>query len=95
MKRTRFAALAACLAFAVCLAGAALAQDPSQTIMNACTKCHNAKRICSNLGGKDMAGWEATVGRMISKGAAVSDKDKPAVVTWLSTQKAGAKPVCE
>ncbi|MBI4804175.1 MAG: hypothetical protein HY795_02970 [Desulfovibrio sp.] len=95
MTRTRLAVTALALVFTVSLAGLALAQDASQTVMSTCTKCHNAKRICSTLGVKDKAAWDVSVTRMIKNGAQLPEKDKPAVVEWLAAQKAGAKPVCE
>jgi len=95
MTRIRLAALAASLVFTLAASMAALAQDASQTVMTACTKCHNAKRVCANLGVKDKAAWDATVTRMVKNGAQVGEKDKPALVGWLAAQKAGAKPVCE
>ncbi|MFZ5426751.1 MAG: hypothetical protein ACOZEN_07235 [Thermodesulfobacteriota bacterium] len=95
MTRIRLAALAASLVFTLAVSMAALAQDASQTVMTACTKCHNAKRVCANLGVKDKAAWDATVTRMVKNGAQVAGNDKPAVVDWLASQKAGAKPVCE
>lgn len=95
MKRSRFASLACACILAASWAGAAQAQDASQAVMSACTKCHNAQRICSNLGVKDQAAWEATVTKMIAKGAQVTDKEKPAVVAYLAGLKPGAKPVCE
>jgi len=95
MTRTSLAAAALALAFTTSLTGLALAQDASQTVMSTCTKCHNAKRICTNLGVKDKAAWDTTVGKMIKNGAQLTEKDKPAVVEWLAAQKSGAKPVCE
>ena len=95
MTRTRLAAAVAALAVTAQLSGMALAQDASQTVMAACTKCHNAKRICTNLGVKDKAAWDSTVAKMIKNGAKLAESDKPAVVEWLAAQKAGAKPVCE
>jgi heterodisulfide reductase subunit B len=95
MTRTRLAATALALVFTTSLAGMALAQDASQTVMSTCTKCHNPKRICSNLGVKDKAAWDVTVAKMVKNGAKLAESEKPAVVEWLAAQKAGAKPVCE
>jgi len=93
MTRTRLAAAAAVLALAVSLP--ALAQDPSQTVMTVCTKCHTPARICKNLGVKDQAAWDATVSHMIKNGAKLDPADKPALVNWLASGKAGDKPVCQ
>jgi len=95
MTRIRLSALAVALVFTLALSMAALAQAASQIVMDTCTKCHNAKRICANLGVKDKSAWDATVSRMIKNGAKLPEKDKPTVVDWLSSQKAGAQPVCE
>lgn len=95
MTRTRLTAAVAALAVTASLAGLSFAQDPAQTVTAACSKCHNTKRVCAGFGAKDKAAWDATVTRMISKGAAVSAAEKPVVVDWLAAQQAGAKPVCE
>lgn len=95
MTRTRLTAALAALAVTASLACLSLAQDASQTVTTACTKCHNTQRICANLGVKDKAAWDSTVTRMMGKGAAVSAAEKPVVVDWLSAQQAGAKPVCQ
>lgn len=94
MKLFHVSALSALIAL-VAFAGFAAAGDPAQTIMSACSKCHDTKRICAKLGTKDKAGWDATVTRMMSKGAQVAEADKAGVVDWLVAQKPGAKPVCE
>ncbi|WP_243311325.1 hypothetical protein [Fundidesulfovibrio agrisoli] len=95
MKRPLIASCLCAAAMTAFLAGAALAQDASKTVMAACTKCHNAQRVCTALGKKDQAAWDATVTRMMGKGAQVSEKDKPAVVAYLAGLKPGSKPVCE
>lgn len=95
MTRIRLSAYLAAPALAVLLTIPALAQDAGQTVASACSKCHNTKRICAGLGGKDQAAWDSTVTRMIGKGAQVGEKEKAAVVAWLAAQKPGAKPVCD
>lgn len=95
MTRTRLTAALAALAVTASLAGLSFAQDASQTVTAACSKCHNTKRVCAGFGAKDKAAWDATVTRMIGKGAAVSPAEKPVVVEWLAAQQSGAKPVCE
>jgi len=92
MSRFAPGLLLAALAFA---AGPALAQDPAKTVLDACGKCHNVKRVCAGFGGKDKAAWLATVERMASKGAQVPQAERPALAEWLAAQKAGAKPVCD
>ncbi len=92
--------LPAALLCALCAAplaapGQASAQDPGNTVAAACSACHNTKRVCAHRGVKDKAAWDATVTRMIDKGAKVDAKAKGAVVDWLAVQKPGAKPVCE
>ena len=95
MKRSLFASCLCVAALSAFLAGAALAQDASKIVMTACTKCHNAERICAKLGTKDKAGWDAAVTKMMGKGAQVTEKEKPAVVAYLAGLKPGSKPVCE
>jgi len=91
---TRIAPVAL-LAALLLAASPALAQDPGKTVLDACGKCHNVKRVCATLGAKDKAAWLATVERMAAKGALVAQAERPALAEWLAAQKAGAKPVCE
>ncbi len=95
MTRNRLTVIAFVLALCGLYSLPVLAGDAGQTIATACSKCHNTQRVCANLGVKDKAAWEATVTRMMAKGAAVSAQEKPGVVEWLASQKAGAKPVCQ
>ena len=95
MSRKSLTALSVSFVFTAFLAVGAMAQDASQIVASACSKCHPAKRVCANLGVKDKAAWDATVTRMIGKGAAVSEAEKPVVVQWLAGQQPGVKPLCE
>lgn len=95
MNRSFLAGCACAAAITAFIAGAALAQDASRIVMSACTKCHNAERVCAAIGKKDQAAWDVTVTRMMGKGAQVTEKDKPAVVAYLAGLKPGAKPLCE
>lgn len=95
MARIRLSAVAFVLVLECALAGLAFAQDPSQTVMTVCAKCHNTQRICKNLGVKDKTAWEKTVDKMILNGAALKEDQKPALVGWLAVQGPGAKPVCQ
>ena len=90
----RAAALAVALLVALA-ASSALTQDGGDTVLVVCTKCHDTKRICKNLGKKDAAWWSGTVGHMIGKGAALDPQGKEAVVAYLGSRKAGDRPVCE
>lgn len=95
---SRFTARALTLLATVALVGltalSATAQDPARTVTSACSKCHDTKRVCANLGVKDAAAWNVTVTRMMGKGAQVSEAEKADVVGWLAAQQPGAKPVC-
>lgn len=64
--------------------GFALQIEPS-SIKERCVVCHTADRICANWGkGEDF--WEATVKRMASNGAKVSDGEIMAFSMLLSEQ---------
>ena len=95
MKRFRMALGSLAALSLVFCAAVVSAQDMSSAVMAACTKCHNAQRICAALGGKDKAAWDATVTRMMGKGAQLAEKDKPAAVAYLAGLKPGSKPLCE
>lgn len=90
--RDRLAAILSAVALFALMASAALAQDPSAAVMGACGKCHGVNKVCAGLG-KDKAAWEAIVTRMMGKGAQIADKT--AVVDWLASLQAGAKPPCQ
>ncbi len=64
--------------------GAAFAQPAGKAIVdNACSKCHGIKKVESAT--KNAAEWEATLDRMIKKGAKVKPEEKDAVLKYLNT----------
>ena len=85
---------------AIALAGAGMAQDvelpdgpAKEKIVAACTACHSITEVTNNPRAK--AQWAETVDLMISRGAAVTDEDYPAVVEYLSSHfapKSAAEP---
>jgi cytochrome c5 len=72
-------------AAAVVYTAAAGAQEArtGEQIMNAsCTgACHDARTI--QTAAKDEAGWTATLDDMIERGAALSDAERPVLLTYL------------
>jgi cytochrome c5 len=75
---------------------AAQSDDESASlVMTTCTKCHNAKRICKNLGEKNQEEWDKTVTRMIKKGAQLPIEKKGLVIEYFLSQTPGSKPLCE
>jgi competence protein ComEA len=52
-----------------------------------CSNCHELARSVSLR--QDRAGWEATVNKMVSLGATISDADFQAIVGYLTTHYAG------
>ena len=64
--------------------GFAFAQPAGKAIVdNACSKCHGIKRV--ETANKKPAEWEATLDRMIKKGAKVSPQDRDIVLQYLNT----------
>ncbi len=64
--------------------GAAFAQPAGKAIVdNACSKCHSIKRVES--ASKNASEWEATLDRMIKKGAKVTPEERDAVLKYLNT----------
>ena len=64
--------------------GAALAQPAGKAIVdNACSKCHGIKRVES--ANKNASEWEATLNRMIKKGAKVAPEERDSVLKYLNT----------
>lgn len=60
----------------------------SSLVVKKCSGCHSLKRVCRDLGKKDLAGWTETVTRMVSLGANLDAK----VVQELSATLADTKP---
>ena len=68
----------------VFFAGFAFAQPPAKAIVDdACSKCHNTKRIYS--ANKNLAEWGITLDRMIKKGAKIKPEERDPVLKYLNT----------
>lgn len=76
------------------LAGLAGASDIGATVKRACTTCHSAKRICLNLGVKSEAAWQATVQKMVAKGAQLSADQVGPAASYLAGLRQGGGPIC-
>jgi cytochrome c5 len=48
-----------------------------------CTRCHSRTRV-DMVAGRDRAGWEQTVERMIRNGASMTDAEKATIIDYLS-----------
>ena len=84
MKKKAFAVLLGFVMLCSVFAGVAFSQPAGKAIVdNACIKCHNLKRVES--ASKDAAQWEATLDRMIAKGAKVKPEDRETVLKYLNT----------
>ena len=82
--RKAFAVILSLGMFCALSGGLALAQPAGKAIVdNACSKCHNTKRVES--ADKTAAQWEATLDRMIAKGAKVKPEDRENVLKYLNT----------
>ena len=79
-----FTVLISGIFFCVFFSGAAFAQPAGKAIVdNACSKCHGIKKVES--ASKNAAEWEATLDRMIKKGAKVTPEKRDAVLKYLNT----------
>lgn len=64
--------------------GVAFAQPAGKAIVDTvCSKCHNTERIYK--ANKKPVEWEATLERMIKKGAKVKPEEKDTVLKYLNT----------
>ena len=63
--------------------------------MTSCSKCHDTKRICKNIGIKNQEEWDKTVTRMIEKGAPLPLERKDQVIEYFLSVSPGSKPICE
>jgi cytochrome c5 len=83
MKRA-FTVLVSGMFLCVVSVGVAFAQPAGKAIVNnACTKCHSIKRVESAK--KNASEWEATLDRMIKKGAKVTPGERETVLKYLNT----------
>jgi cytochrome c5 len=79
--------LAAGLVLAVFLAMFSLptpgfsAPDGKAIMEDRCGGCHGLDRVTSKT--KDRDAWQATINRMVSKGATLNDEEKAALIDYL------------
>lgn len=65
-------------------AGLAVATPAGKAIVDhACSKCHSTKRVES--ANKKAVEWEATLDRMIKKGAKIKPEEREVVLKYLNT----------
>ncbi len=64
-------------------------------VMTSCSKCHDTKRVCKNIGKKNREEWDTTVTRMIEKGAPLPLEKKDEALDYLTALSPGSKPICE
>lgn len=57
--------------------------DGEALVAERCAGCHAIDRVES--AGYDEVGWEATIDRMIEKGATLTEEEKAAVIAYLSS----------
>ncbi len=86
--------VAGLLAAGLAAGAGAAGPGPESLVMNACTTCHDSKRICSSLGNKNDAAWKATIDRMVKKGAKLSAAEVEAVLAYLAKLPPASQPVC-
>lgn len=55
-----------------------------ELVATRCHACHDTARIDAAV--YDKAGWERTIGRMVGKGAKVSDAEKAVMVEYLANR---------
>ncbi len=77
------------------LAGTGGASGIGGVVKTACTKCHSSKRICLNVGAKNLDMWKATVKTMVRKGAQLPADKINAAASYLTNLKPGAGEICQ
>ena len=83
MKRELLLGLAFCFALSTTVAPNALAQeDGAELLEERCSICHPSARPKSKQKTSDQ--WEATVSRMMGKGAKLTQEEKTVLVDHLS-----------
>jgi hypothetical protein len=74
---------------------AQLNDEIAALVMTSCSKCHDTKRICKNIGEKNREEWDKTVTRMIEKGALLPLEKKDQAIEYFLSASPGSKPICE
>lgn len=71
------------------------AGDGSGLVFAKCSSCHSLKRICRNIGKKDLCAWKKTNKRMADMGMTVTADELDMISNYLATAKPGESPVCK
>lgn len=82
MRLTIVLTLAAAAVALTACAQSASASDPAAIIQNNCTRCHPIERI--KAANHDLAGWQNTVSRMMSRGAGLTPQEAAAIEKFLA-----------
>lgn len=70
----------------------ALSQEsvsPKNMLTKKCALCHGLSKVQGSLGSKDLAQWRATIQKMRTKGAKMTDQEQESLAAYLSGLKAG------
>lgn len=71
------------------------ADDGSGLVYSKCVACHSLKRVCRNLGKKDLAAWAKTNSRMVDMGMAATADELSLINNYLANAKPGDKDLCK
>lgn len=71
------------------------AGEGSGLVFAKCSSCHSLKRICRNIGKKDLGAWEKTNKRMADMGMTITTDELDMINNYLATAKPGESPVCK
>ncbi|WP_320008825.1 cytochrome c [Maridesulfovibrio sp.] len=86
------AALISIAGFGLSVSGA---EDGSGLVLAKCSSCHSMKRVCRNLGKKDLAAWEKTNQRMADMGMTITADELDAISNYLANAKPGSNALCK
>jgi hypothetical protein len=65
--------------------GTGVVGDGAALVDSKCTTCHNLERVDSAT--KDLAGWQATITRMVQQnGAVITPEEQSAIALYLSNR---------
>jgi competence protein ComEA len=90
MKQTRFALAFGALAIAPLWAQNLRDGPGKEATVKVCSQCHELARAVSLH--QDRAGWQATIEKMVSLGAAASPEDFESILDYLSKNYPAAEP---
>lgn len=76
------------------VAFAPVSSADSGLVFNKCSGCHSMKRVCRELGKKNLAEWTETVKRMVDLGTSINAGQVKTISKTLADEKPDGSVFC-